>query len=183
MKKLIRFIIFLLILIIALKAFLQLFPLHYRQTLDEAAVKYGIDNTLFAALVKTESNFNETAVSKAGAKGLAQITTETAEWCANKMGLSEYDLFNPYDNIEISAFYFSYLLGQFEGDETLALAAYNAGQGNVLKWISTPKYSPDGKTLQNIPFEETEKYIKKINFYQKVYRNIYKISDYIKKEM
>ena len=69
-------------------------------------------------------------------------------------------------------FYLKYLLDKY-GVESTALAAYNAGSGHVDEWLAESKYSPDGKTIIGAPFPETDKYIKKIAFYKKVYTLLY----------
>ena len=94
----------------------------------------------------------------------------TAEWIAGKIGRSDYDLFNENDNIEFGTYFLSYLLSCFQ-DEKLAICAYNAGQGNVYRWLTTKEYSLDGKTLDKIPFKETREYLEKVEKNMKIYQN------------
>lgn len=114
---------------------------------EEAARKYGVDVDLLKAIGKAESGFNASAVSSAGAIGVMQLMPATAE----SLGVT-----NPYDarqNIMGGAKYISQLLDKYDGNTRLALAAYNAGSGNVDKYGGIP------------PFEETQNYVKRVMEY------------------
>ena len=93
------------------------------------------------------------------------------------MGLkeSDYEIFSIDTNIRYGCYYLRYLIDKFKVEKT-ALSAYNAGEGNVLSWLKNNKYSIDGKSLNTIPFKETEEYIKKVyksyDKYRKLYGNI-----------
>ncbi len=147
----------------------RLFPMPYGGTVAAEAEKNGVSPALLYALMKAESNFDPAAVSDKGAKGLMQLMDGTAAWCAEKADLPCTDLLNPEENIPLGAFYFGYLLQMYDGNEMCAIAAYNAGHGRVDTWLTDPRYSPDGKTLSEIPFPETEKYVKKVQLYKKIY--------------
>ncbi len=114
---------------------------------EEAAQTYGVPLTLLKAVAKAESNYNANAVSAAGAQGVMQLMPATAK----SLGVD-----NPFDarsNIMGGAKYISQKLNQYDGDVELALAAYNAGSGNVAKYGGVP------------PFTETRNYIKRIKEY------------------
>lgn len=151
------------------------YPIKYESEVLRFADEYDLLPELVFATIKTESNFDENAVSSAGAKGLMQITDKTGAYIAEKLNLSNYDLFEPNINIRFGCYYLRYLLDKFEVVDT-AICAYNAGEGNVTMWLKNSLYSNDGKKLNTIPFLETESYLKKIKKsfkkYIKLYENI-----------
>ncbi|MDD3350698.1 MAG: lytic transglycosylase domain-containing protein [Eubacteriales bacterium] len=114
---------------------------------QKAADTYGVPVELLKAVGKAESNFDPTAKSSAGAMGIMQLMPGTAE------SLGVTDAFDPYQNIMGGANYLSQMLSQVNGDVEIALAAYNAGPGNVEKYGGIP------------PFEETQNYIQKVMDY------------------
>lgn len=119
-------------------------PADLEPIFEQAAQQYGISKDLLKAVAKAESNFNPSVVSSAGAIGVMQLMPDTAK----SLGVT-----NPYDateNIMGGARYLSQLLSQYNGDTALALAAYNAGSGNVAKYGGIP------------PFKETQNYVNKI---------------------
>lgn len=115
-----------------------------RSIFEKAASTYQVPVTLLSAVAKTESNYNPNAVSRSGAQGVMQLMPATADFLGVK------DAFDPEQNIMGGAKYLSQLLERYEGDIQLALAAYNAGSGNVAKYGGIP------------PFNETQNYIKKV---------------------
>ena len=120
--------------------------LPYGTTIDETARTHGVDGLLLAALVEAESSFLPNAVSPVGAVGLTQVMPSTAEW----LGTTRGKLKDPGANLDVGAKYLSRLLNRFDGDLELALAAYNAGPTNVLRYGGVP------------PFNETQRYVKKV---------------------
>ena len=130
------------------------FPETYERQVRQCSEEYGVPKNLIMAIIKAESNFRKEALSQKGAKGLMQVMDETGEWCAEKIGISSPDLFDVETNIRIGTFYVSYLLEKYGGNEKTAVAAYNAGQGNVSKWLEDKDYSSNGTDLSKIPFEE-----------------------------
>ncbi len=136
---------------------------------------YDIDPYVITAIIHTESKFDQYAVSHKGASGYMQLMEQTADWGAEEIGIEDYSydrIFEPEINIQIGTWYFSRLVEQF-GSVEVALAAYNGGSGNVEKWLQDTRYSTDSKSLHTIPFEETEKYVKRVKFAYRVYKKLY----------
>lgn len=161
--------------IFAVAVVYQLYPLKYVDTIRESSEEMGVDKYLIAALIKAESNYESEALSTADAKGVMQLTDETALFCADKMGieLNEGDIYRPEVNIRLGVYYLKRMLEMFNNDPSLAVAAYNAGEGRVKEWLTNSEYSHDGITLDIIPYEETRNHVKKINDYRKIYKILY----------
>lgn len=151
------------------------YPLKYYDTVCTQAEKYNLDPMLIMAIIKAESNFEPEAVSHKDAVGLMQITPTTAAWAAEQMGIFDFDakkLSNPETNIAIGVWYIDYLLDYYEGHQQLAFAAYNAGTGNVDKWLESNRIQENGKVL-TLPYKETSKYLVNINTYYDRYKQLY----------
>lgn len=152
------------------------YPLRYVDLVETYAGEYGVEPSLVYAIIRTESGFDPEAVSSAGARGLMQLTEDTLDWAVSKSPdkeeLTAEDLFDPAVNIRYGVYVLKLLGEQWKVKETV-LAAYNAGQGNVRKWLADERYSPDGETLDNIPFSETRAYVEKVRKAQEMYRELY----------
>ena len=151
------------------------YPDEYSYYIEKYSDKYNLDKFMVMGLISTESGFNPDAQSEKNAKGLMQITEETARWCIENFGIeSSVETYtNPKENIEIGCAYLNYLFEQFDNNKQNTLAAYNAGMGNVQGWLRDPRYSKDGKTLYEIPFPETKNYVEKVEMREKIYRELY----------
>lgn len=178
----IRFVIFVclgLIVLVALphQSFWRVIcPLHYEHILLSEARYHQLDPLLLAAVVKVESNYNPNATSNKGAMGLMQIMPDTGAWVAQQLAMSNWrkeQLYNPDLNIHMGAWYLSHLLLMFEGEVTLALAAYNSGASNVRRWLN--KGTWDGSLANNhkIPFPETRHYVVSVMRAYQWYRWVY----------
>ena len=151
-----------------------LYPVKYSEYVDKAAEEYDLEKPLIYAVIHTESHFNEKAESSAGAVGLMQVTPETYDWLAGLRGEEtvENGLKKPKINIDYGCYLIRYLFDTY-GDETAVVAAYNAGITKVGEWLKDPSISPDGKTLKNIPYEETKHYVEKVEKAKKTYKKLY----------
>ncbi len=158
-----------------------LYPVRYYEYIDKYSAEYGLDEYLVMGVIKAESNYIHDAHSGV-ARGLMQITEDTAYWISEKIGLDfePDDVENPQINIRMGCYYLRYLTDYYDGNTDVALAAYNAGMGNVSKWLSDSRYSPDGENLTEIPFSETKNYVKKVNEYTKTYRKLYDLETTVK---
>ena len=149
-----------------------LYPTHHKNIVEKFAAEYNVDEMLVFSVIKTESGFNERAQSAKDAKGLMQITDETARWAFEQIGIDKNsDIFEPEINIQVGTWYLSKLINDNNGDLVTALASYNAGSGNVQKW----KDACGKKTIDitDIEFKETENYVNKTLKYYDVYKKLY----------
>lgn len=149
-----------------------LFPIEHYSNIIRCSEKYNLEPELICAVINTESRFDEEAVSNKGASGLMQIMKPTADWAGKEIGIKNYSyekIFVPEINIEIGCWYLNKLKNQYNDDIMLVMASYNAGSGNVQKWLNDKSYSENGKELDAIPFEETRKYVERIKINKKVY--------------
>ena len=154
------------------------YPRGFSDIVEEKAEKYKLDFALLYALIETESGFDENAVSSVGAKGLTQITPDTFEWLQMKKGESYAvdALLTPEISIDYGAYFLSILIEEF-GDTKTALAAYHAGRGIVNEWLDDKRYSNDGKTLENIPYEDTDAYTNQVLKVRERYCDLYKLEN------
>ncbi len=150
-------------------------PEEYRTYVEKYSHQYGMPEELVWAVIKVESDFDSSAESSAGAVGLMQLMPATFEEITNHRLKEGFDIgmrYDPETAIRYGTYYISYLYERYENWNT-ALAAYNAGLGNVDEWLQDPAYSKDGKTLQDIPYKETRNYVKKVNKALSKYERLY----------
>ncbi|SHJ81752.1 lytic transglycosylase domain-containing protein [Paramaledivibacter caminithermalis] len=154
-----------------------LYPLHYENLIKKYSQEYDLDPLFVASIIRAESKFDANAVSPKGAKGLMQIASITGKWASEELNILQYNehmLFNPNINIKIGCWYLNKLNKEFNNNTENVLASYNAGSGNVTKWLKNNKYSIDGTKLNEIPFAETREYIKRVNRNYNIYKYLYK---------
>ncbi|MCB0223340.1 MAG: tetratricopeptide repeat protein [Anaerolineae bacterium] len=150
------------------------YPVLFGELIIKEADALDIDPALLMALIRQESLYEYSAESIAGARGLAQVMPTTGEYIAERNDFGPFDtgqLWLPYISIKFGAWYINQQLGIFEDNQFAALAAYNAGPGNVLEWI---KVSDDLDIfVESIPYWESRTYIRKIYENLAAYRRIY----------
>ncbi len=139
-------------------------PLRHADIIRQQAEDKDLDAELIAGVIYQESRFRD-QTSPAGARGLMQITPETARYIANLSGGTRFvieDLATPQVNIAYGSFYLRYLLDQYDGDEVVALAAYNGGETNVNRWLADADAEGRDFEVDDIPFAETRAYVDKV---------------------
>lgn len=144
------------------------YPLRYEQTIREASEAYGVEPSLVAGVIYAESRYDPEAVSHQGARGLMQITPETAEFIQRNSGITG-DFTDPETNIWMGTWQLSYLEGRYLGDERAMLAAYNSGVGNVDGWLSDTEFDIES----DIPFTETRHYVDNVLEAREKYTELY----------
>jgi soluble lytic murein transglycosylase len=150
-------------------------PLKHDDIIRQQAEDKDLDPALIAAVIYEESRFRD-QTSHAGARGLMQITPDTAAFIAKHSGgyrFEQSDLATPQINIAYGAYFLRYLIDHYEGEESLAAAAYNAGQTNVDRWVAKAGGSDDFDASSDIPFPETRAYVDNVLERRKEYRDHY----------
>ncbi len=150
------------------------YPKQYDELIVPLAERYSVDENLIYSIIKAESGFDESAVSHAGAKGLMQITDNTAKWILEKLGISlesSEDIFAPEINILLGTWYIAKLIEDNGGNIVTALASYNAGSANVQKWQKNA--GTDDIKPEDMEFKETENYVNKTLEYYEIYSKLW----------
>jgi soluble lytic murein transglycosylase len=152
------------------------YPLAYASLVDAAGRENGVSPLLLLALIRQESLYDPQAISVAGAIGLTQVIPATGMEIAEKLGRSDFtplDLLEPSLSIEFGAFYLGDQLRLLDGDLYLALAAYNGGPGNALRWRDDPTAVDPDFLVETIDLEETRSYLELVLVNYAVYRFLY----------
>ena len=150
-------------------------PLTNADVIRQQAAQKRLDPALIAAVIYAETKFDPRS-SAAGAEGLMQIMPETALFLAHRSGATTFttsDLATPQVNIAYGSYYLRYLLDEYHGNVTDALAAYNGGESNVDRWIAAARAQGHGLTVDEIPFPETRAYVAKVLSAEGKYRSKY----------
>ena len=150
-------------------------PLRHDDIIRQQAQAKQLDPTLIAAVIYAESRFRD-QTSPTGAKGLMQIQPETAKFIARRSGGTLFQLEHlgsPQTNISYGSYYLRYLLDRYDGNQTLAVAAYNGGETNVDRWIAESKTTRDRFRVDQIPFAETRAYVDRVMDAKQDYRDKY----------
>ncbi|MEI2577829.1 lytic transglycosylase domain-containing protein [Scytonema sp. PRP1] len=140
------------------------YPFPYLKEIEQWSQKRQLNPLLVTALIRQESRFETKVRSTAGATGLMQVMPDTAKWIAPqiKFDTKKIDLQNPNNNIMLGTWYLDHTHQQYGNNSLLAIASYNAGPGNVNKWLPIlPKEDPD-EFVESIPFDETKNYVRQV---------------------
>lgn len=151
--------------------FRMYYPLRYGEEIEKHAKKQNLDPNLVRGLILQESYYNPKARSRVGATGLMQLMPPTAKEHSKRMGISysQARLEDPDVNIRLGTFHLRMLVNLFSGQVPLAIASYNAGQGNVMKWRRAAPRKPMDEMLESIPFPETRNYVKRVTMLRSTY--------------
>lgn len=148
--------------------------IEYMDYISKYSQEYDLDERLVTSIIKTESDFRADVKSGVGATGLMQLMPDTAKWVADRLG-EEYSAdmtLDPETNIRYGTYYFRYLINYYQSVD-YAILAYNAGFGNVDKWINEGILKGNSSDYDNIPFNETKNYIKKVKNTYRLNKIIY----------
>ncbi len=147
------------------------YPVLYRDTIVKYARRNSLDPYLVMALIHQESSFDPKARSRVGARGLMQLMPPTARELARQLHTSA-DMDNPDVSIRLGTFYFRNLINMFGGTVPLAIASYNAGLGNVIRWRRAAPHKPIDEFLESMPFAETRNYVKRVTIIRASYQRM-----------
>ncbi len=140
------------------------YPRAYRQYVERYSAEFGVDEHIVYSVIKVESGFVKNALSPKGASGLMQLMPDTHRWLASMRHEAAGDIFDPQENIKYGTYYLKVLYEKY-GNWTHALCAYNAGMGNVDKWLRAEKFE--------IIFPETKEYVNKLEVAMGKYKDLY----------
>ena len=154
------------------------YPDKFLELIKRYSDEYSVDKNLILAVIKAESNFKEEAKSDKQAKGLMQIMNTTAKDVVNVEGLDidvsniEEEIIISQNNINIGVAYLSMLFEKYQNME-LVIASYNAGIGTVDNWIEKGIIKADGSDIENVPYKETNNYVRKVINNYEMYNRLY----------
>lgn len=140
-----------------------LFPLAYFTPIRKWAAQRNLNPLLVLSLMRQESRFQPKIRSVAGAVGLMQVLPETAEWVSTQAGLKSYQIDGVEDNINLGTWYLDYTHRNYNDNSMLAIASYNAGPGNVDRWVQKTPITDVDAFVEDIPFPETKNYVKSVS--------------------
>ncbi len=139
-----------------------LYPFPFIAEVEKWSAQRHLNPLLVIALIRQESRFEPSIRSGVGATGLMQLMPSTSAWIAPKIKLSKYQLKNPSDNIQLGTWFLDHTHQTYKDNSMLAVASYNAGPGNVSKWLQEKGISDLDEFVEAIPFDETRGYVKNV---------------------
>jgi soluble lytic murein transglycosylase len=139
-----------------------LYPTLYIEAIENWSQQRQLNPLLVISVIRQESRFEPKIHSSAGAVGLMQVMPETSKWVAENIGVKKYSLENPNDNVKLGTWYLDEIHDRYKNNSMLAIASYNAGSGNLSKWLQGKKVSDPDEFVEAIPFEETQGYVKNV---------------------
>ena len=151
-------------------------PRPFVDTVSEAVREFEFDAALVYAIMREESRFRPLVQSAAGARGLMQLVTPTAQRIAKSLGVDPFEPENLYDpevNVRFGTYYLKKLTEQFQGSRQLAVAAYNAGPEVVSTWEARAGAEPLDRFVDSVPYDETRRYLRRVLRSYRVYRALY----------
>jgi len=155
----------------------RIYPISFQEEIKQNAQHYELDPLLIAAIIRVESNYRLSAVSRKGAIGIMQIMPDTAAWILKKSDFGDITVEDvgtqAHAGISLGSWYVKELHRQFDGDLVKSLAAYNAGPGKVKSWLENKVWDGKEQTISDIPYGETRHYVQRVLYYYKKYQDIY----------
>jgi soluble lytic murein transglycosylase len=151
------------------------YPLAYNEHVSRNATAYGVKEGLVYAIIRAESSFSPTVVSPAGAIGLMQLMPATAASMSKGHTIDKYSLTRPELNIRLGTQHMKDLLDMYQGNQILAIAAYNAGAASVSRWQKNYGNLPSDEFVESITYGETREYVKKVLAGQEIYQRLYRL--------
>ena len=139
-----------------------LYPFPFVEVIEQQSQRHDLNPLLVTALIRQESRFEPDIKSKVGAVGLMQMMPKTGAWAAQNLNLKTYTLENPDDNIKLGTWFLDQIHRTFKNNSLLAVASYNAGQGNMAKWVQEKQSMDPDEFVEAIPFDETKDYVKQV---------------------
>jgi soluble lytic murein transglycosylase len=139
-----------------------LYPLAFIDPIRQISSQQRVNPVLTTSLIRQESKFSPVVKSPVGAIGLMQVIPDTAKFAARKIGLKKYELTKPEDNLRLGTWYLKFTHDLVKDNSVLAIAGYNAGPGNVAKWVKQFGTEDLDEFIEQIPFEETQNYVKNV---------------------
>ncbi|CAM3393079.1 lytic transglycosylase domain-containing protein [Hydrogenibacillus schlegelii] len=180
LRRILLSVLFLLVLALAVRLpplWRWMYPLDYPDAIRRAAREAAVDPALIAAVIRAESGFVHGAASEKGARGLMQLLDDTRRYILGRTGydrrLSPEELGTPEADILLGSLYLRYLLDRYGGNTLAALAAYNAGEGRVDRWLKAGVWDGTARRLGDIPFGETRHYLLRVLYLETRYRQVH----------